>query len=382
MAEGGYDPETTNPFDPHEDNDGDSTPLIPHEETEMKRRAPFISRPPPRPRAKTSTSTSGEHETSFIDTPSEKELYTSIREQQREEIESRTKEKFANPSYKKFISDIDEYDRVYFKLLRGNAKRWYLDGDVSKFPKTLRASLGRTHEEVNQEAYNKQKEEEEKQAKKEQELQQARRNLVKNDEKLLDAGERKDNLHRVVKEQEEAREHALSPEDKESYTRRIEENSNKYREVSKELDELRVERDRLEQAERNADEMVQEGERQVETARERVNQRLLSLRDRIKEIFKKHGFTVISVTTAIGVVIGVIVSNLKSGLTKVANGVGNGLKELGAKLGQILPGMVGAITSFLFRTAGEVIGFLAKNAWLLIVGLVVLAVEQFKKKTK
>ena len=80
--------------------------------------------------------------------------------------------------------------------------------------------------------------------------------------------------------------------------------------------------------------------------------------------------------------IGVIVSNLKAGLTKVAKGLGNGLKELGNKLGEILPGMIGAIASFLFRTAGEVIGFLAKNAWLLIVGLVVLAVEQFKKKSK
>ena len=125
---------------------------------------------------------------------------------------------------------------------------------------------------------------------------------------------------------------------------------------------------------------MQEGERQVETARERVNQRLLSLRDRIKEIFKKHGFTVIAVGTAIATVIGVIVSNLKAGLTKVAKGVGNGLKELGAKLGQILPGMVGAIASFIFKTAGQVIGFLAEHAWLLVVGLVVLAVEQFKKR--
>ena len=152
------------------------------------------------------------------------------------------------------------------------------------------------------------------------------------------------------------------------------------RQVSVEVYELRVKVDGLEQAGRNANEMVQEGERQVETARERVNQRLLSLRERIKEIFKKHGFTVIAVATAIGTVIGVIVSNLKAGLTKVAKGLGNGLKELGKKLGEILPGMIGAIASFLFRTAGEVIGFLAKNAWLLIVGLVVLAVEQFKKK--
>ena len=73
---------------------------------------------------------------------------------------------------------------------------------------------------------------------------------------------------------------------------------------------------------------------------------------------------------------------LKAGLAKVAQGVGNGLKELGKRLGEILPGMIGAIASFISRTAGEVIGFLAKNAWLLIVGLVVFAVEQFKNKKK
>ena len=108
----------------------------------------------------------------------------------------------------------------------------------------------------------------------------------------------------------------------------------------------------------------------------------MTLRQRIKEIFKKNGFTAIAVATAIATVIGVIVSNLKAGLTKVAKGVGNGLKELGGKLGEILPGMVGAIASFIFRTAGEVIGFLAKNAWLLVVGLVLLAVEQLKNKKK
>ena len=124
---------------------------------------------------------------------------------------------------------------------------------------------------------------------------------------------------------------------------------------------------------------MQEGINEKEQENAVIEERL-TLRQRIKEIFKKYGFTAFAVMTAIGTVIGVIISNLKAGLTKVAKGVGNGLKELGAKLGEILPGMVGAIASFIFRTAGEVIGFLAKNAWLLVVGLVLLAVEQFKNK--
>ena len=66
----------------------------------------------------------------------------------------------------------------------------------------------------------------------------------------------------------------------------------------------------------------------------------------------------------------------------MAKGVGNGLKAIGKKIGDILPGMIGAIASFIFKTVGEVIGFLGKNAWLLIVAVVIYLVEQFKKKKR
>ena len=118
---------------------------------------------------------------------------------------------------------------------------------------------------------------------------------------------------------------------------------------------------------------------QLEIANEKMEQRM-TLRDRVKAIFKKYGFTVLAVASAVGVVIGVIVANLKNGLTSLGKGVGNGLKTIGERLSEILPGLVGAIASFVFRTAGEVVGFLTKNAWLLIVGVVFYLVEQFKKK--
>ena len=118
---------------------------------------------------------------------------------------------------------------------------------------------------------------------------------------------------------------------------------------------------------------------QLERANEEIEQRM-TLRDRVKAIFKKYGFTVLAIPLAVGVAIGVTVANLKNGLTSLGKRVGNGLKTIGKKLGEILPGLVGAIASFVFRTAGEVVGFLAKNAWLLIVGVVIYFVEQFKKK--
>ena len=108
----------------------------------------------------------------------------------------------------------------------------------------------------------------------------------------------------------------------------------------------------------------------------------LPLRERLKYIFKKYGFTVFAVLSAVGAIIGVIVSNLSKGLSALGKGVSNGLKTLGKKLGEILPGMVGAIVSFLFKTAGQVIGFLGENAWLLIMAVVLYFVEQMKGEKK
>ena len=116
-------------------------------------------------------------------------------------------------------------------------------------------------------------------------------------------------------------------------------------------------------------------------ALERQNEEIegrMSLRDRIKAIFKKHGFTITAVVIAVAVVISVLAANLKNGLTTLGSKFEGALKDVGRKLGQILPGLVGAIASFLFKAAGEAIGFLAKNAWLLIVAVVVYFVEKLK----
>ena len=119
----------------------------------------------------------------------------------------------------------------------------------------------------------------------------------------------------------------------------------------------------------------------LENERDELEERL-SLREKVKNIFKKYGFTVTAVFLAVGTVIGVIVNSLTKGLKSVATGVGNGLKELGKKIAGILPGLIGAIVSFIFKTAGSVISFLGKNAWLLILGVAVFTVERFKKKNR
>ena len=68
----------------------------------------------------------------------------------------------------------------------------------------------------------------------------------------------------------------------------------------------------------------------LENERDELEERV-SLREKVKNIFKKYGFTVTAVFLAVGTVIGVIVNSLTKGLKTVATGVGNGLKELGKR---------------------------------------------------
>ena len=146
----------------------------------------------------------------------------------------------------------------------------------------------------------------------------------------------------------------------------------------KKIQELQASRETSENIDAGIEEQRNEISR-LETKNDIIEERM-SLRDRIKSIFKKYGFTVFAVVSAVGLVIGVIVNNLKKGLTSLGKGVGGALKNIGKKIGEILPGMIGAIASFIFKTAGEAVGFLAKNAWLLILAAVMFMIEKFKKK--
>ena len=150
----------------------------------------------------------------------------------------------------------------------------------------------------------------------------------------------------------------------------------------KKIEELQASREtasenQREQIDANIEEQQFNEISRLETENEIIEERM-SLRDQVKLIFKKYGLTVFAVVSAVGLVIGVIVSNLKKGLTSLGKGVGGALKNIGKKIGEILPGMVGAIASFVFKTAGEAVGFLAKHAWLLILAAVTIMIEKLK----
>ena len=245
MAEGGYDPgETTNPFDPHEGDEGtsDKTPLFP-EGMGMKHRFPDPSwkhqpgyEPPV---TKTSTSQqhdSSLHETSFIDDTTSERIYNSKAEQ---EIHERLKEKEeldrivlkVFPEIKKYrLSQVsyNEYGQIVINEGKKNSiPHIIIVGEEasysvlrSNFPKGIRKDLGRTNVQINQENYEKQQKEEERQAERVKKHEEAIKAEADNDEELQDSRDRLSNLQGVLREQLEAKKKA-APEEVEDIDRNI-----------------------------------------------------------------------------------------------------------------------------------------------------------------
>ena len=106
------------------------------------------------------------------------------------------------------------------------------------------------------------------------------------------------------------------------------------------------------------------------------------LRERIREIFKKYGWTLQAVVLAAGITISAVVLTTLNGLAKATKAIGNGPKELGKKAAAALPGLIGSIVGFIFKTAGSVISFYGKHAWLLILAVVAFLVERVTKRAR
>ena len=106
----------------------------------------------------------------------------------------------------------------------------------------------------------------------------------------------------------------------------------------------------------------------------------LPLRERVKNVFKKYGWTLQAVALAVGVVLSALALAGLKGLKAGTKAVGRGLKTIGQKLGSLLPGLIGSIVSFIFKAAGQVFSFLAEHAWLLILAVVAFFMERMLKR--
>ena len=108
----------------------------------------------------------------------------------------------------------------------------------------------------------------------------------------------------------------------------------------------------------------------------------LPLRERVKNIFKKYGWTLQAVALAVGIVLSALALAATNGLKAGTKVLGNGLKTIGQKLGSLLPGLIGSIVSYIFKAAGSVLSFLGEHAWLLILAVVAFFMERLLKKRR
>ena len=103
---------------------------------------------------------------------------------------------------------------------------------------------------------------------------------------------------------------------------------------------------------------------QDERALERINEDIedeaekLPLRERVKQIFNKYGWTLQAVVLAAGITISAVVLAALNGLKAATKAIGNGLKALAKRAAAALPGLIGSIVSFIFKAAGQVLSFL------------------------
>ena len=116
-----------------------------------------------------------------------------------------------------------------------------------------------------------------------------------------------------------------------------------------------------------------------------------SLAEKIRTLFREQGITIASILTAIRMTISVLVEALLAGggagSASVASPcppndekglkewIGNKLKALASLLGKLgmkaaeaLPGIFGAIISWILNRAADVVGWVLQNLWSLIVG--------------
>ena len=113
-----------------------------------------------------------------------------------------------------------------------------------------------------------------------------------------------------------------------------------------------------------------------------VRERQRPLLERVKDIFKKYGWTLQAVALAVGIVLSALALAATNGLKAGTKAIGNGLKDIGQKLGSLLPGLIGSIVSYIFKAAGSVLSFLGEHAWLLILAVVAFFMERLLKRRR
>ena len=146
---------------------------------------------------------------------------------------------------------------------------------------------------------------------------------------------------------------------------------------------------------------------QVNRIKETINKILkedTTLGERIKTLFREQGITIVSVLTAFGMIIGVIVeaiipttggttppppkpsdgTGVRDWIKKQLSNLGKLLANLAGKAATALPGIIGAIVSWLLSTMGGVVSWFGEHLWALVVlvaGLLYAAAREYISKS-
>ena len=114
-----------------------------------------------------------------------------------------------------------------------------------------------------------------------------------------------------------------------------------------------------------------------------------SLAEKIRTLFREQGITIASVLMAIGMAIGVLdevligggggtvalppppkdEKGLKEWLRNKLKALASLLGRLGVKVAEALPGIIGAIISWVLNRAADVVGWVLQNLWALVIGI-------------
>ena len=105
-----------------------------------------------------------------------------------------------------------------------------------------------------------------------------------------------------------------------------------------------------------------------------VRERERPLLERIKDVFKKYGWTLQALVLAVGVILAAIALATKKS-TKVISQKLNDVK-------QQQPGFIGSIVNFLFKAASQVFSFLSEHTWVIILVVVAFFMEKMLKRRR
>ena len=124
-----------------------------------------------------------------------------------------------------------------------------------------------------------------------------------------------------------------------------------------------------------------------------------TLGEKIRILFREQGITIATLLTAFGMTIGFLIELLipksvpsitppkptppkpsePSWIKNKLEALKNLLAKLAEKAGAALPGIIGSVVSWILNRVKDVVGFIAKETWILVVGIGFILIESIRK---